>query len=155
MKTRSQDYSKIVFEQISALELPKDKQKIYGSLCHTFPLMVMRSGLSQSVAFVLVKAKLQDRLEDRHKESMPHKVFLENLASLSGLLLDEGRVPRKFQEKTHELELFEYMRITRKILAASIWYKRFAESLLGVEAGEDTGNEVDGDNTEEGEANDN
>lgn len=137
MKTRSQEYSKEVFEQINGLNLDDSKKKTYGSLCHNFPLMVLRSGLSQSVAFLLVKTKISG---EESKQSTPHIFFLENLADLTGidLNLQEGEKKAiKFQEKINTLELHDYMRITRRILAASIWYKRFAESLLDVNTGEE------------------
>jgi len=134
MKTRSQQYSQTVYRQISKLELPEDKTKVYGSLCHNFPLMILRSGLSQAVAFVLTKTKLSES-----EPSKPHIFFLENLAELTEINLNlqanEKKVI-KFQEKINTLELNDYMRITRHILAASIWYKRFAESILGVKAGD-------------------
>ena len=144
MQTRSQQLSKLVFEQIMPMkdaidnleEDSKEKKeaKQYGSLCHNFPVMVLRSGLSQAIAFVLVKAK---PYEEEGKQSKPHKLFLENLADLSGLELEQGIKAVKFQEKINTLPLMEYMRVTRNILTASIWYKRFAESILGVKDGND------------------
>ena len=34
-------------------------------------------------------------------------------------------------------ELAEYTRVTRDVLAALVWYKRFAQSVLGVDASEE------------------
>jgi len=124
MKTRSQQYSQQVYEQISELALADDKKKTYGSLCHNFPIMVLRSGLSQAVAFIWVKSK--------NNADTPYGQFLKHLAELTG----ENSNPETFQQNINSKELLEYQRLTRKILAASIWYKRFAVSILGVEAGE-------------------
>ena len=129
MQTRSQQVSKLVFEQIASLDLPEDKKKSYGSLCHNFPVMVLRSGLSQAVAFVLVKSK--------ENNDSPYGKFLSHLSTLTNGTNNE--TPQQFQERINALPLAEYQRLTRIILMGSIWYKRFAESLLGVEAGNDEG----------------
>lgn len=143
MKTRSQQYSQQVFEQLSQLNFEQeirrkaqskvltadevstksaDLAKQYGSLCHQFPLMVLRNGLAQAVAFVWVKSK--------NDESSPQGLFLQHLSQLTSGATGES--PAAFQQRINALDLVQYQRITRKILAASIWYKRFAESLLGV-----------------------
>ncbi len=128
MRTRSQQHSKKVYEQISSLVLDADKKKTYGSLCHNFPLMVLRSGLSQAIAFIWVKSK--------GVESTPQGQFLKHLSHLTEGAHNESA--SQFQQRINQAELIEYQRLTRKILAASIWYKRFAESILGVKAGEET-----------------
>ena len=127
MQTRSQQYSKKVFEQITGLDLAEDKQKEYGSLCHNFPVMVMRSGLSQAVAFVWVKSS--------DDEKSPQAQFLKNLSEITG---KTNESPKAFQERINTLLLADYQRMTRIILNASIWYKRFAESLLGVKTGDNS-----------------
>ena len=143
MRTRSQQYSQQVFEQLSRLDfeaearrqaqpnaltdtqLNDEKAKLakqYGSLCHKFPLMVLRSGLAQATAFVWVKSK--------NNENSPYGVFLRDLSRLTNG--SEGESASAFQQRINALDLAQYQRTTRQILAASIWYKRFAESLLGV-----------------------
>ncbi len=146
MRTRSQIYSEQVYEHIHSLkqaindeqdkkskEILEKQAKQYGSLCHNFPLMVLRSGLSQAVAFVWVKSKSD--------ENTPYDKFLKHLF----LLLDrpENENVSDFQQYINQAELIEYQRLTRKILAASIWYKRFAESILGVKAGQEVPDDDD------------
>lgn len=136
MRTRSQVYSEKVFDQISNIKNNNwsDKQKKqYGSLCHSFPVMVLQSGLSQAVAFVWIKAK--------NTANSPHGVFLQNLAALTRV--EENSNPDRFQQAINRQPLNEYQRMTREILAASIWYKRFAESLLDVKAGDEAGESHD------------
>lgn len=147
MQTRSQIYSKKVFGQIDDLSFTvnenneekrlkkiKALKKEYGSLCHNFPLMVLRNGLSQAVAFVWMKSE--------NDLNSPQGKFIKHLS----LLTDgsETETAKDFQERINQLDLMKYQRITRKILSASIWYKRFAESLLGVEAG----NSIEDDNND-------
>ena len=144
MQTRSQQLSKQVFEQIMPMKESIDEEtdsgrktklkkaaKTYGSLCHNFPVMVLRSGLSQAVAFVWVKAK--------ENSDSPHGKFLSHLSELTNATNNE--TPQQFQARINTLPLAEYQRLTRIILTASIWYKRFAESLLDVKAGDSTGDE--------------
>ena len=147
MRTRSQQYSQQVFKQLEQLDFEeeakkqaseKTKSKVpteadinlkkaelekqYGSLCHKFPLMVLRSGLAQATAFVWVKSK--------NNENSPSGVFLRDLSRLTNG--SEGESASAFQQRINALDLAQYQRTTRQILAASLWYKRFAESLLGV-----------------------
>ncbi|MFW5443055.1 MAG: type III-B CRISPR module-associated protein Cmr5 [Methylococcaceae bacterium] len=140
MRTRSQIYSELVYGHIQQLKQAIDDEpnletkdillkeaKQYGSLCHNFPLMVLRSGLSQAVAFVWVKSKGED--------NTAYGKFLKHLSQLTDR--PENENVSGFQQYINQAELIEYQRLTRKILSASIWYKRFAESVLGVKAGQE------------------
>lgn len=130
MRTRSQHYSEQVFTQIDAVEktnaLSDDKKKKqYGSLCHNFPIMMLQNGLSQAVAFLWIKAA--------DDENSPQGLFLKHLSAITSG--SEGESPANFQQRINKAPLAQYQQLTRQILAASIWYKRFAESILGVKAG--------------------
>ena len=125
MKTRAQEDSQLAYKQIS--ELPEATKKAYGGLCHHFPMMVLRSGLCQAVAFYTVKAKGQTN-------ATAYKEFLEHMATASG---NKGMAYDRFQEHIHQLDLDRYRQTTRRILAAAIWYKRFAISLLDVDGSGD------------------
>ncbi|MEE9356402.1 MAG: type III-B CRISPR module-associated protein Cmr5 [Methylococcaceae bacterium] len=128
MKTRAQKYSQQAYEHISQLNFDDDKQKkLYGSICHDFPIMVLRAGLAQSVAFLWIKAE---------SGKPAYEQFLHHLSSITG---HETESYCDFQQRIQQMELDEYRRTTRTILNAGIWYKRFAESLLNVKVGE--GNE--------------
>lgn len=122
MKTRVQTDSKLAYEQISQLPEEVDKNT-YGSLCHHFPMLVLRSGLCQAVAFYTVKAK-----DSANK--VVYKIFLEHMAAAAG---ETNTNHEAFQQRTLDMELYKYRQTTRSILAAAIWYKRFAVSLLDVD----------------------
>ncbi len=129
MKTRAQTDSRLAYDQISQLRerVDDEKQKTYGSLCHQFPMLVLRSGLCQAVAFYTVKAT-DSASQDTYR------IFLEHMARAAGETDNSHEV---FQQRITEMELSEYRQTTRRILAAAIWYKRFAVSLLDVDqAGE-------------------
>lgn len=126
MKTRAQEDSELAYLQISAL--PDDVDgNAYGGLCHHFPMLVLRSGLCQAVALYTVKA-------NGKTNQKAYKALLKHMASASGY---HGMTFEMFQENIQTMGLHEYQRTTRRILAAAIWYKRFAVSLLGVEHGGD------------------
>ncbi len=129
MKTRAQRDSEQAYEQISEVmsQLTVEKQKAYGNRCHHFPMLVLRSGLCQAVAFYTVKANGKT-----HPET--YKKFLEHMAAAAG---ESNTDHEAFQKRVLRMELTEYQQTTRRILAAAIWYKRFAVSLLDVEHGGD------------------
>lgn len=130
MKTRAQEYSQRVYQHISALDFTDKKQeKLYGSICHQFPIMVLRSGLAQSVAFLWVKAE---------SGKPAYEKFMQHLSAITGF---EGESRLMFQQRINNMDLNEYRRTTRTILNACVWYKRFAESLLNVQAGEGADND--------------
>lgn len=129
-KTRSQSNSKLAFDQINNLSIDDKKKKQYGQLCHFFPILVLRSGLAQATGFFLAKAG--------DEEDSAHGIFLKHMSAVTNGSGDE--LPKNFQQRICAADLAEYQRMTRKILAASVWYKRFAESLLHVKAGEHDAN---------------
>lgn len=130
MKTRAQSDSQMAYQHISQLQLDDKQKKLFGSICHQFPIMVLRSGLAQSVAFLWIKAESKD--DDDNLKKPAYAEFLKHLSMLTG---EENESRDAFQQRIHDMELDEYRRTTRKILNASIWHKRFAESLLNVRAG--------------------
>ncbi|GJL72545.1 MAG: hypothetical protein NMNS01_17440 [Nitrosomonas sp.] len=127
MKTRAQQYSQQVYQQIAELDFADKKQeKLYGSICHQFPIMVLRAGLAQSVAFLWIKAE---------SGKPAYEKFMQHLSTITGF---EGETREVFQQRIHRMPIDEYRRTTHIILNACIWYKRFAESLLNVQSGEGT-----------------
>lgn len=101
----------------------KEVRDIYGGLCHKFPIMVLTCGLCQTVAFVEAKAggKPGDRKE-------AYKLLRKHVA---GLL---GSTEAALQEDVRKAPLSDYMRYTRRIRQAWVYYKRFAVSILKVES---------------------
>jgi CRISPR-associated protein Cmr5 len=120
IKTRSQTDMKLAFDRVREV-VGKPWMKEYGTLCHGFPVMVLTSGLCQAVAFSFAKA--QD------KEA--HRRVLEDIRAII------GRDPAEVATVSAE----EYIRMTRRVLDAWIYYKRFAVSLLDVGPGEEHAND--------------
>lgn len=116
--TREQKRAKSAFERVSKhKERPQDWRDQYGGMAHKLPVLVRQAGLAQALAFV----------ESRGKDA--HRALLEDLAQ--SLELSKADLLRQ----SREAKLGEYLRLTREALAVAQWYKRFAQSVLDVEAG--------------------
>lgn len=93
-------------------------RKKYGSMSHRLPLLIRTAGLAQALAFVEARGDAGG------------KKLLEDMADI---LEFDGK--KNLLKSSREAELPEYMLLTRRVLAALTWYKRFSQSVLGVESG--------------------
>lgn len=118
MRTRNQEYAAQIFEQVK--QVGEDERKKYGSLAHRLPVLIRTAGLAQALAFVEARGGAAGRK------------LLRDIAAVVNEVNEE-----KLLARSRTAELPEYMLLTRNVLAALAWYKRFAQSVLGVEAGAD------------------
>ena len=98
-------------ENNSALE------QAYGSLCHRFPQRVMLNGLRLTLIFMQAKAKTRgdDSVQGKNNANAYfHRHLMELLK------------PDDFTSAG------SYRYQTRLALRAALWYKRYAEAILGV-----------------------
>lgn len=121
MQTRDQIYASYVFGRVMAIK-DEDFATRYGSMAHKLPILIYTSGLAQALAFV----------EAREKDG-PKRL----LEDLSQTVL--GEPSARLIKRSREDDLREYMRLTEQTLAALLWYKRYAQSILHVEADADEG----------------
>jgi CRISPR-associated protein Cmr5 len=130
MQTRNQTLAVKVFQKIENLqrEFPDEnstERKKYGAMAHKLPVLIRTAGLAQALGFL--DAKSND------KEGKMNKQLLNDLASTLGKsstqLLSQSR-------GENNQPLADYLRLTQETFAALLWYKRFAQSVLGVESGE-------------------
>jgi CRISPR-associated protein Cmr5 len=120
MLTRSQRHAAKAFEQVNGLgQAQKDQRDRYGSMALRLPALIRTAGLSQALAFVASKEKPGDQL-------LCHLATLLGEPDSSSLLW-----------RSRNATLPDYMHLTSEVLEASIWYGRFARSILGVEPGEE------------------
>jgi len=115
MLTRDQRYAEQIYQQVS--QVPEAERQKYGSMAHKLPILIRTAGLAQALAFV------DSRGSDEQKKLLDHIAAVVNEPDLVA--------------RSRTAELADYMRLTRNVLAALLWYKRFAQSVLGVEAGEE------------------
>ena len=115
MQTLDQQYAASAYDLVLPIRKREEYRK-YGAMAHKLPILIHTAGLVQALEFVNSRGKpIQQDL-------------LEHLAITIGL-----------ENKTNLLQtvkgasLNEYIRLTRQILTALLWYKRFAQSVLDVD----------------------
>ncbi|MBA3944415.1 MAG: type III-B CRISPR module-associated protein Cmr5 [Herpetosiphonaceae bacterium] len=114
MKTRDQRYAQSAWDRVSQVDQPlRDK---YGAMAHQLPILILSAGLTQALAFVDSR---KDAACDALLDDVAHTIGLSNRATL--------------RSQSHTLSLQEYMWLTQQVLAALLWYKRFAESVMNVD----------------------
>lgn len=124
MQTRDQEYASAIYEQVMKIQ-EKAFATSYGSMAHTLPILIHTSGLIQALAFV----------NSRSAGDGP-KQLLEDLSKTVS-----GQPASDFLKQTRDSDLREYMYLTERTLAALLWYKRYAQSILGVEQGQNDKND--------------
>lgn len=122
MQTRDQKYAIDVFDRVSGIPVEKEYRNSYGGMAHKLPILIRTAGLAQALSFV------ESRGSDAQKQLLKH---LTATVSKQDLAKD-----------ARELPLSEYIRLTQQVMAALLWYKRFAQSVLGVDASEAKDNEA-------------
>ena len=125
MKTLEQEFAGKIYQQVAEYEkkYPKEgdpARKKYGSMAHKLPVLVRTAGLAQALAFV------DSRGKDEHKELLKHLAKVTINAEVG-----------EFLTQSRDADLTEYLYLTRKTMLALKWYKRFAQSVLKIEPGEE------------------
>ncbi len=116
MQTREQRYATGIYELVSRVSAA-NKEK-YGSLAHKLPVLIRSAGLAQALVFAATREPEQRQL----------------LADLATVL--EYTDERSLLAAARTADLGEYMLLTEHALAALLWFKRYAQSVLDVDAAE-------------------
>jgi CRISPR-associated protein Cmr5 len=119
---------------------------IYGGLCHSFPVLVRSAGLCQALAFA--ESKQESGEEPRKKAYCWLLKHARAVLAQTGLLTGEQTA----LDAVRGYELARYALATRLYLQASVFYKRFAVSVLGVEAADAADDTEGADDAVEGGA---
>ncbi|MDW8104664.1 MAG: type III-B CRISPR module-associated protein Cmr5 [Armatimonadota bacterium] len=128
MKTRAQQDMELAAQLVQQVsQQDGETQRIYGGLCHSFPVMVRTCGLCQAIAFS--RAKEGEGKEPREKA---HRLLLQHVAEILDVRGDLLQVVRNASAS-------DYMLYTRRILSAWVYFKRFAESILKVSSAAEGG----------------
>lgn len=126
MKSAQHHYAQTAYEGIMEV---KGKSEMgtnsafasqYGQLCHRFPSLVLTNGLRLAVAFFKAKG-------GREKSGSAYLLYLQQIGQAVGH--DFGADGKCALSQT------EYLHLSRKVLGASVWFKRYAEAVLKVEQG--------------------
>lgn len=125
--TRSQRYlilaEDLVTQVATAHPEGSEERKIYGGLCHNFPILVRTGGLCQALAFSASKAGGDTPRKRAHQFLLDHVAAILEVQN-GDPLTAVRRAPTA-----------RYMRDTRQVLQAWIYFKRFAVSILKVDDG--------------------
>ena len=122
-QTRDQKMAGVIYEKVIAIRdgTNGDLKRQYRTMALKLPALVRSAGLVQALTFVDTRDEGSRRL-------------LDHLADVLG----KGARDALLQE-SRDLPLPGYMYLTQQVLAALLWHRRFAQSLLG--APERTGGE--------------
>ena len=121
LQTRAQKDLRLAAQLVRQLKPGSESARIYGGLCHQFPVMVQTVGLAQALAFSAAKGAGDGQ------RATAHQKVLEHVGQVLGI---QGRV----LEQVERASAADYMHMTRRVLGAWVYFKRFAVSILKVEA---------------------
>ncbi|WP_029214549.1 type III-B CRISPR module-associated protein Cmr5 [Kallotenue papyrolyticum] len=115
MQTREQYFANIVFALVEARRQRYANQQAainkYGAMAHKLPVLIRAAGLAQALEFVATRPDQQKDLLDDLQKALDHE---------------------DLRKASREASLTEYMLLTEQALAALLWFKRYAESVLNV-----------------------
>jgi CRISPR-associated protein Cmr5 len=114
-QTRQQVRAQNAYGCVSSIEkekvIKKKDAEDYAQLAKKFPALVHNCGLAQAIAFVQAK-------EGKIGES-----YIAHLTKTMGEERDLGSDSRS-------ADLMKYQRLTREVIEAATWLKRYSEALL-------------------------
>lgn len=120
MQTLDQQYADCVRQQVLEIKKkPEPEYKKYGAMAHKLPILIHTAGLIQALEFVSTREEIHQRL----------------LADLAHTIGQQDATT--FLNTVRAANLSGYIQLTHHTLAALLWYKRFAQSILGVKADEE------------------
>jgi CRISPR-associated protein Cmr5 len=105
-------------------------------MAHKLPVLVRTAGLAQALSFVEARGE------------NPQRQLLDDLAATLGY--QDGRAGLLAESRNAELS--QYMYVTKQVLHALLWYKRFAQSVLDVQTAEADDNTPENPQQQEEEA---
>ncbi len=129
MATLDQERAKLAFDHITDVKSwdqatkEKPRQEKYGSIVYAMPALLRSAGLSQALHFV------------RSRKDPDQQLFLIHLAK-QFKRIDAGIDGKEtLLAKVREADLATYLRLTHEALACVVWYRRFVQGELTIEAG--------------------
>lgn len=109
IRTKEQQMAQAAFERVQGRSSGFEE---YSSFALAFPSLVHSCGLAQALAFAQAKGRA------------------DYLSDLERVLGEDGG--GDLCTRSREAELMEYMRLSRRVLMASSWIKRYCQAKGGV-----------------------
>jgi CRISPR-associated protein Cmr5 len=129
MQTNSQILAQKAYEDVSGVlarnpgrDDPYNKK--YATMAHRLPILIQTAGLTQALAFTHAKSQNVAAWD----EYLDHVATAVERANGEALFLESQRA-----------SLPDYILLTKQVMAAIVWYKRFAESILKIDASQAEG----------------
>ena len=114
MTIRSQKYAQEAYPLVAEMQKHQLEVK-YRTLALNFPSMILQSGLSQAIGFLMAKGKDE------------HQMLLDHLATL---VLGKQAQDKQLHQTILTADLTHYQLLTRQTLEAASWLKRYTQALL-------------------------
>jgi CRISPR-associated protein Cmr5 len=115
VRTTSQKMAQRAYERIADRK-PDEK---YASFAREFPTLVHSCGLAQALAFARAKGERSEH----------HKKYADDLAKvLTAAGHEQVRTAKDLADRTRDLPVTQYIRLSRDALAAAVWLKRYVEA---------------------------
>ncbi len=122
MSTRQQHYAQVIYGLVSQrISNNSTFQNRYGALAHRLPMLIRSAGFAQALAFIDARGKEEGA---------------ELLNDVAFAVLGQPN-RHELLKQSRESPLLVYMHLTQQTLDALLWFKRFAQTILNVEAGAD------------------
>lgn len=109
IRTKEQQMAQAAFERVQGRDSGFEE---YSSFALAFPALVHSCGLAQALAFAQAKGRTD---------------YLSDLENVLGEDVGENR-GGDLCTRSRQAELMEYMRLSRRALAASSWIKRYCQA---------------------------
>lgn len=126
MQIRTQKYAELAYPLVVEISKDKSIQKEYRTQALNLPIMILQSGLAQTIGFLMAKN------ENHHIKLLNHLVIVLGYAQKC----DESDLEKMKtnREKLHNdvlgADVIAYQRLTRNAIEASSWLKRYTQALL-------------------------
>lgn len=141
LTTRQQQAMLLAIEHVTAVQADdRISNTTYGAICHGLPPLILNGGLCQTLAFIESKAS------GKGANAKAYGAIRGHICGILGITHTENDT--LVQQIARE-DIAEYMRQTRVLLAAWVYYKRFAVSILNVDPGTDVAGDVELAETQE------
>lgn len=140
MQTREQRYASDAYKRVQTMYQEQGEKKNafvsnYGSMAHKLPILIHTSGLAQALTFVDSRGKEGSKrlLDDLTRTILGNEAEKRRLLEQARGIVTGEQEPGSRQGSG----LLSYIYLSRQILAALLWYKRYAQSILNIEPGEE------------------
>lgn len=119
MPTRTQEFARTCYHLVHGVRDAESRLKAdYGRWCFRLAPLVLQNGLVQTIGFLEAKAGNNDGIRQ----------FRTHLAETLGLQAEQ------MLTTVRTASLADYQRYTRLALAAALWFRRYAETELELDA---------------------